>query len=211
VESATAVQKTASSVTAHPVRVQILTIANARPISPSRFVEDVFNLDPATSPLDYKRGLSHVSYHFRALEKAGCIEAVDLVQKRGAVEHLYAAVERAEFSQEEWAKVPPDERLKIMTVTWQGLMGKTEAARLASTLLERDDTWLTWTDAKLDERGWSEMITTIATSYAELEQIREDSEARLSETEGKAIPATFAMLGFESPAGVFYDGRPPKK
>lgn len=47
--------------------------------------------------------------------------------------------------------------------------------------------------------GWSEMITTISANFAALEQIRQDAEARLAETDGDPIPATFAMLGFESP------------
>jgi acyl-CoA reductase-like NAD-dependent aldehyde dehydrogenase len=204
-------KKTASSAIAHPARVQILVIANERDVSPSSYVEEVMGLSPAKEPADYKRALSHVSYHFRALEKAGCIVIIDRIPKRGAVEHVYRAVERARFSDEEWAEVPQDERCRIMTVAWQGLMARTEAARMAHTLQGRDDTWLAWTDAKLDDRGWAEMTTTIAANYAELERIRQESEARLQETEGEAIPATFAMLGYESPVGHFYEVPPPGK
>ena len=72
------------------------------------------------------------------------------------------------------------------------------AARLSHTLDARDDRWLAWTAAKLDEHGWADMTTTIA-AFAELEQIRKDSEARLEETGGEAIPTTFALMGYESP------------
>ncbi|HEY2334423.1 MAG TPA: hypothetical protein VGH58_05405 [Solirubrobacterales bacterium] len=37
----------------------------------------------------------HVAYHVRVLHKLGCIELVDARQRRGAVEHLYGAVDRA--------------------------------------------------------------------------------------------------------------------
>lgn len=204
-------KKTVASVIAHPVRVQILTIANERPISPSRYVEEVMGFDPVAEPADYKRGLSHVSYHFRELEKAGCIEATDFVPKRGAVEHIYRAVTRAILSDEEWEKVPMAERSRVMTVAWQGLMGRTEAARLAHTLEKRDDAWLAWTEAKLDEHGWAEMTATLAASFAELEQIRRDAEERLGETGGLAIPSTFSLMGFESPSGVFWDALPGAK
>jgi hypothetical protein len=204
-------KKTASSVIAHPVRVQILIIANERDISPSRYVEEVMGYTPADQPDDYKRGLSHVAYHFRALEKAGCIDVVDRIPKRGSVEHVYRAESRAHLSDDDWEKVPDDEQIQIMTVVWQGLMAKTEAARLGGTLNARNDAWLAWTDAGLDERGWAEMTTTIVANFAELERIRIDAEARLNETETEPIPATFAMLGFESPRGVFYDALPDTK
>lgn len=90
-------------------------------------------------------------------------------------------------------------RCKISTTMLQGLIARAEDAMLAHTFDARGDRWLAWTVAKLDERGWSEMITTISANFAELEQIRQDAEARLAETDGDPIPATFAMLGFESP------------
>lgn len=198
-EAGAPVKSTATSALQHAARVQILVIANEREISPARFVEEVMGHSSVEEPEDYKRALSHISYHFRALEKAGCIEVTDLVPRRGAYEHVYRGTMRAHFSDEEWAAVPMEERCRITTVAWQGLMARTEAARIAHTLDARDDRWVAWTVAQLDERGWAEMTTTIAANYAELERIRQDSEARLAETEEPAIPTTFAMLGFESP------------
>ena len=198
------------AVMAHPVRVQILMVAIERPISPSRFVVEVLGFDPVTEAGDHKRALSLSSYHFRQLEAAGCVEIVDQIPKRGAVEHVYRAVERAAFIGEEWAEVPPDERGGILGEVWQQLVVRVEAARLAHTL-DRDDTWATWTDAKLDGRGWAEMTTTIAANFAELERIREDSEARLEESGEAPTPATFAMLGFERPTRTFYRAMPEKK
>jgi acyl-CoA reductase-like NAD-dependent aldehyde dehydrogenase len=204
-------KRTASSVIAHPVRVQILMIANERDISPSRYVEEVMGFTPADKTESYKRGLSYASYHFKELAKAGCIEVVDRIPRRGSVEHVYRSVTRAEFTEDEWAKLPADERCRILTIAWQGLMVKTEAARLAHTLDGRDGTSVAWTDANLDERGWAELTTTIAANYAEMEQIRKDAESRLAETKDESIPVTFATLAFERPSGVFYDALPPAK
>jgi hypothetical protein len=198
------------AVIAHPVRVQILMVAIERPISPSRFAVEVLGFDPVTESDQHKRALSLASYHFRALEATNWIEVVESIPRRSAIEHVYRAIERAAFIDEEWANVPPDERGAILGEVWQQLVVRVEAARLAHTF-DRDDTWVAWTDAKLDDRGWSEMNATIAANFAELERIREESEARLEESDEPATPASFAMLGFEKPARAFYRGVPKKK
>jgi hypothetical protein len=198
VEAGTIRKTTASAALRHPMAIQILVVANDRPVSPSRFVEEFMKPRPATLE-EEKRALSHVAYHFRALQKAGCLEIVENIPKRGAVEHVYSGTARAYFSDEEWAELPQAERCKLSTTMLQGLIARAENAMLAHTFDARHDRWLAWTVAKLDERGWSEMTTTLAANYAELERIREESEARLEEVEGDPIPATFAMLGFQSP------------
>jgi hypothetical protein len=197
---AEAIRKTtASAALRHPMAVQILTVANEVPVSPSRFVEDFMEPRP-TDYEEIKRALSHVAYHFRALLTAGCLEIVEQIPRRGAVEHVYAGTARASFEGEEWAELSQAERCKISTTTLQGLVARIESAMLRHTFDTRDDRWLAWTAAKLDDRGWAEMVTTIAANFAELERIREESEARLSETEDSGIPTTFGMLGFESPS-----------
>lgn len=208
---ATVERKTAYSVIAHPVRVQILTVLGERAISPTRYVEQVLGIDPDQRPEDFRRGLSHVSYHFKELKKYGCIKVVELIPKRGSVEHVYRAVERAEFTEEEFADLPADERRDIMAVTWQGLVMRTEAAQIAQTLHDRPGSSVAWTDARLDERGWAEMVTTLTANFGELEQIRQESEARLEERGEDGVPATFAVMGFERPSGVFYDALPPER
>jgi DNA-binding transcriptional ArsR family regulator len=192
-------KKTAAGVMQHPVRVQILVVANEREISASRFVEQVFGLSPTERAADYKRALSHVSYHFRALEEAGCIEVADLIQRRGAYERVYRGTLRARFPEADWSNVPDDEKARITKVAWQGLVARTEQAMLAGTLDRRDERTVAWTAAKLDERGFAEAMQTIIDSYGELERIRQDAEARLEETGDEATPTTFAMLGYESP------------
>jgi hypothetical protein len=199
VEAATPRPTTASAAIKHPTAIQILVVANERSISPARYVEEYLEPRPVGFE-EVKKALSHVSYHFRALEKAGCLEIVENIPRRGAVEHVYTGTARAYFSNEEWAEMPVSVRRKISTTMLQGLIARTEAAILTGTFDARDDRWLAWTVAKLDDRGWAEMTTTIAANFAELERIRLESEARLGETGATPIPATFGMLGFESPS-----------
>ncbi len=192
---------TALSVLSHPIAVQILVACNEEEISPSRFVEECYRPRPQTEK-EFKNALSRCSYHFRALENAGCVEIVDMIPRRGTFERIYKGTERAHFSDVEWAKVPPDERVRISTVAWQGVMARVENAMLTETFDSRDDRWMAWTAAKLDERGWAEMVSTLAANYAELERIREEAEARLEETSEEPINATFSMFGFESPGSL---------
>lgn len=205
---AKAKRETATHLISHPVRVQIVTIANERDVSPARYIEEVMGISPAEYPEDYKRAVSHIAFHFRKLWEGGCLEIVDEIPRRGGTEKVFRGTDRAHFTDEEWAEVPPDERGPITTVTWQGLMARTEAARLGGTIDSRDDRWLAWTVVKFDERGWDEMTTVLTDCFAELERVRKDAEGRLEETGEEAIPATFALLGYESPGSSFYEDAP---
>lgn len=93
----------------HPLRVRILQVANERDISPSGFVDE--GLQPKGISFESRsHGLSHVSYHFRELEKAGCIEVVQTMQRRGATEHIYRGCARVEFTTEEFSQLPKQHR-----------------------------------------------------------------------------------------------------
>ncbi|HET7443574.1 MAG TPA: hypothetical protein VFJ57_02845 [Solirubrobacterales bacterium] len=93
----------------HPLRVQILAVANERDISPKGFVDEALQ-QTGMRFTSRANALSHVSYRFRELEKAGCIEVVDTRQRRGAVEHIYRGTCRVEFTTGEFDKLPATER-----------------------------------------------------------------------------------------------------
>jgi hypothetical protein len=192
---------TALSVLSHPIAVQILVACNEEEISPSRFVEERFRPKPQTEK-EFKNALSRCSYHFRALENAGCVEIVDMIPRRGTFERIYKGKDRASFKEEEWAKVPEEERHRISTIAWRGLMARVENAMLADTFDDRDSRCLAWTACKLDERGWRDMVAAIEAHWVELETIREDAEARLAETGEEPINTTFSSMGFESPGSL---------
>lgn len=110
------------------------------------------------------------------------------------------------FSDGRWSALQPDERGRISKTVVQGLMAKAGEALAAETFDAREDRHLSWVSMKLDERGWKELVTALAATLGEVEQIRVDAERRLVESGAKAIPATCAILGFESPAAP---GGPP--
>jgi hypothetical protein len=194
-------KSTALAVLKHPLAVQVLTVCNEERMSPSTFVEERHRPRPKTDK-EFKNALSQVSYHFRCLEKAELIELVDMIPRRGTFERVYAGTARARFSEEEWTKMPQEERRRISTVTWQGLMARVETSMLADSFDERVERCLAWTACKLDERGWADMVETIEAHWDELETIREDAEARLAETGEEPLNTTFGGMVFESPRSL---------
>ena len=184
---------TSATVLAHPVRVRILEILNARDMSRVEFCRSGY------SPADMD--LSHVAYHFRELAEYGCLAVVEENKRRGSIEHVYRGVGRAFFSDAQWARVDPEEKVRISKTIFQGLLARVEGAMMAGTFDSLEDRHLSWIAMHLDDQGWREMSTALGAAYGELEQIRVESEARLEATGEPGIPSTCAILGFPSPAG----------
>lgn len=187
--------KTTCTPLSHPVRVRILEVVNEHPMSPVGFINAGF----APRIDDKQRALSLVSYHFRALEKAGCIRVVDTVQRRGATEHVYAGCSRVFFSDKDFEALPDPQRQTLSRTSWQGLVARTDGAIRKGTFDARKDRHLTWRAMELDQRGWNEMTGRLAQCFEDLEQIRKDAEDRLAVSGDEVVPVTMALLGFESP------------
>lgn len=182
----------------HPLRVRILEILNDGPRSPSQFVEE--GLVPPEMFRTYTQALSLTSYHFRELEKEGCLEIVDSIPRRGAIEHVYKGKATVYFTDAEFDALTPRQRGELSRISSQGLVARMDSAIQAMTFDSRTDRHLTWTPMELDERGWSETMAALAACFGELEQIRHDARDRLAGSGEKAIPATVGILGFESPS-----------
>jgi len=183
----------------HPVRTRILDVLNEEPMSPVRF------LDGGFAPLTFDKranGLSYLAYHFRALEKAGCIELVERNPRRGATEHVYRGVHRVYFTDEEFEKLPFERRQQLSQSSFQGLIARTDGAIRSGTFDKRPDRHMTWRAANVDQQGWDEISDILGEAYVRAEQAREKAELRLAKArtgDADSIPMTFAMLGFESP------------
>lgn len=184
---------------AHPMRTRILDVLNEEAMSPVRFLDDGY------SPITFNKrsnGLSYIAYHFRALEKAGCIELIERNPVRGATEHVYRGVHRVYFSDEEFERLPFEKRQQLSKSSFQGLIARTDGAIQSGTFDKRPDRHMTWRAANVDQQGWEEMRDILGEAYVRAEKAREEAELRLADTESESedsIPITVAMLGFESP------------
>lgn len=182
----------------HPIRVRILEIANTREISPVAFVDE--QLQPAgISFSDRPAALSHVAYHFRELEKVGCIEVVRTVQRRGAIEHIYRGTAPVEFSSDEFAALSEEQRRLLSRNALQALIARADSAMQSGTFDARTNRHLIWMVIELDERGWEEFSSALDVCFQEVQRIHADSKDRLAASGEQVIPTTYGSLGFESP------------
>jgi len=68
---------------------------------------------PVELAKDFGEPLGNVSYHVRVLVDLDCIELVDTVHRRGAVEHYYRATRRAIVEDAGWEQLAPEARRGI--------------------------------------------------------------------------------------------------
>jgi DNA-binding transcriptional ArsR family regulator len=182
----------------HPIRARILEIVNEMPISPSKFVRQ--GLVPDEFFENYNQAVSLVSYHFDQLAEEGCVEIVERVPVRGVYEKVYRGVSRVFFSDDEFEALPFDDRKGLSKTSFQGVVARTDGAIRSGTFDARTDRHLTWRAFQCDEQGWADMTAILADAFYKLEDARKATRERLDAQDDDAgFPATFAMLGFESP------------
>lgn len=179
------------------MRARILEVVNEVEMSPSQFVRRGFV--PEEFYEGYQQALSLTSYHFRQLEKEGCLEVVKMNPKRGAAEHIYRGISRVFFSDQEFEELPHGERKGLSKTSFQGIVARADGAIRSGTFDKRANRHLTWRAFMADERCWDEVTGILADTYYKLDAAVAAAAERLDEREGEGFPATFAMLGFESP------------
>lgn len=174
---------------AHPLRIQILEILTDQVASPNLLANE----------LDSQ--LSDVAYHTRALDRCGCLDLVDTVQRRGATEHFYKATPEAFVGDRKWRKVPRSIRGGVSAATLQTFLDKAIAALESGTLDGRDDTVFRWMPLFLDREGWEEVVKILeeATNLILSSHLR--SQDRLSKNGGKGgISTVVGVASFETAA-----------
>ncbi len=135
----------------HPVRFRILSAMH----SPERM------LSPNDFSTETGHPLGNTAYHFRMLEKAGCIELADTRQRRGATEHIFRPVRRAMLWTREWGSLPPIVRQAIAASAFGDFVKDAGSAIDAGAFDGddgNDDTNLAWGAFWSDEEGREELM-----------------------------------------------------
>jgi DNA-binding transcriptional ArsR family regulator len=176
----------------HPIRQRAMTILAARVASPSEIAQEI-NLE---SNLDLSPG--HVSYHVRALEKAGLVEMVKTTQVRGATEHFYRGTQRAMLYTPEWEKLSQKERQQWSERAWSIVIHDAARALDAGTFDRRPDRFFTHTPLNLDEQGWRALSELQDEMLQRAFDIQAESDERRQETEEPAIRTIAVMIAFEA-------------
>jgi DNA-binding transcriptional ArsR family regulator len=170
---------------AHPLRVQILSIANRREISPAGFARE--------HGLDVKR----VSHHFTLLRKYGALELVRTRQVRGAVEHFYRGTRPAVFHSEDWERFPRSVRDGAAGAALDDMTSVVEQALESGSFSRHDDSHLIWDALLMDEEGRRKMARWILGFWGKVLEIQDESLARMAESGEPGIKVAFAVMGFE--------------
>ncbi len=172
---------------ANPIRLHLLGILSYRNISPAEFARQ------------RREPVSNVAYHFRALEKLGCIEIVSTRPVRGSTEHFFRRTGTIVFDDESLIYMPDEVRQIVASSIIRDLVGRMTQALLAGTFTAREDVHFTWKPVKLDEQGWTEAVAVLATAFEEVGEIEVRAADRMAESGEEGLVATVALAGFESP------------
>lgn len=174
----------------HPLRVRILMGMNApaRVISPSEFSEEA----------GVSMGLA--SYHFRELAKAGCIEIVEKVQRRGATEHRYFPAKRAMAWTREWEALGSAVKQSLAAVALGGACEVIGEAIDQGTFENLPDSILAWDVMRVDMEGWEKGHGILARALTELIEVGDECANRVAALpEDKVFLLSYLMASFESP------------
>jgi DNA-binding transcriptional ArsR family regulator len=180
--SATDVAKALS----HPLRLRILHKLNEQVASPKVIADHL------------GESLAVVSYHVKILAQLGCIELVETVQKRGALEHFYRPLRRAELSSAEWAQIPASARESLSGVTLREVIKEAFASIDAGAFDRQTDRHLSLTTLELDEAGWSELNVALDELYDRALQLQARALSGSSDTRRSAL----ALAHFERAPGA---------
>jgi DNA-binding transcriptional ArsR family regulator len=171
----------------HPLRVRILYAMHApeRRCSATDIAEE--------SGVDVKR----LSYHMRELAAMGFVEQVAERPVRGSLEKIYAPVKGVEAWDLEYSTMPASlKQILAANVLRQGVYAL-GAAVDKGTFDARDDSMLAQDTMKVDARGADEALAVLDRALKELLEIRENTKARLAETDEEGSLISYLLAGYE--------------
>lgn len=174
----------------HPIRVRILMGMNApvRKLSPSEFSEEA----------GVSMGLS--SYHFRQLAKAGCIEVVEEIQRRGATEHRYYPVKRALAWTREWETLGAAVRQSLAATALGGACEVIGEAIDQGTFEGLPDSIMAWDVMRVDTEGWEKAHAILARTVTELIALGDECAERVTDLPPEQVfLVSYLLSSFESP------------
>jgi DNA-binding transcriptional ArsR family regulator len=171
-------------VISHPLRQRIMVRLSQKVASPNELAGEL------------GEPLGRLSYHVNALLKAGAIELVETVPRRGAVEHFYRALVRPWFSDDDWTRLAPSLRGTIhdqnLRSLWSDVVAATRGGGFDHPLASVAFTWL-----DLDD----EAIEALSRELHRLFDRAFELQAEAAERDTEARRTEFAVMHFERVSG----------
>jgi len=175
---------------ADPWRFRILIEVTVRPLSPSRFVEEVGG------------ELTHIARCFRQLTDWGYLEVVEERpgRRRGAaIEHVYRSIQRAYIDTPTWKSVPLSGRDAVSRSILGSYQQRIREAVETRTFDHEVDRHLSWDTIVLDRRAWEELGTGLDAVLDSLAELELEATERLAAGDSEQIPTTVGLTAFRSP------------
>jgi DNA-binding transcriptional ArsR family regulator len=173
---------------AHPLRVEILRQLEKGPSGPKRLSDRM------------GEKLGNVSYHTRVLLKCDCIELVETIPQRGAVEHIYKLKGPGAIGARTWKAVPPSLRTHYVGTALADFTNRAVEALDAGTVETREGSGVTWLPLNVDERGWKELRRVLGSVEERFRAVADKSAERM-ESPRDGIPVIVAVAAFEIASG----------
>jgi len=171
----------------HPVRVRILAMLDEGPASP-KVLSDRLGVS-----------LGVMAYHVRTLHQLDLLKLVGTRQRRGATEHMYAAVARPSFSDDAWAAMEPVAKQRLLSAMLRQI-GEYANGSAAAGGFDRADANISRLALKLDEKGWKKLAAANKKWLAEVQRIEADVKKRAGKPgdEHDLIDVGLVVLLFEA-------------
>lgn len=169
---------------AHPLRVEILRRLEEGPSGPSRLADRI------------GEKLGNVSYHMKVLLRCDCIELVETLPKRGAVEHIYSLKPNGVMGSRMWEAVPPALRTRYAGTALADFTTRAVEALDAGTAESREGSGVTWLPLNVDEKGWKELRRVLGSVEKRFRAIADKSAERMASPRD-GISVMVAVAAFE--------------
>lgn len=140
--------------------------------------------------------LGNVFYHFRVLDECGCVELVETIPARGAVEHIYRLTSQGAIGSSHWKSVPPALRSSFAGNALAGFTERAIEALEAGTAESREGSGITWLPLLVDEQGWKELRQVLGRVEERFRNVAETSAERMEDPTA-GLPVIVAVAAFE--------------
>jgi len=184
------ISATMARAVADPWRVRILAELSIRPLSPSRFVEEVGG------------ELTDIARYFRQLADWGYIELLEERAGRrhgAAIEHIYRGIQRAYFDTSSWERVPRSRRDAASCAAVSSYFARVSEAVEAGTFDEELDRHFSWDRVTLDREAWTRLGSRLDEVLAWLSEVETEAAERLVCADREEIPTIIGLAAFRSP------------
>lgn len=169
----------------HPLRQRILvSLHEMQEGSPTKLADRL------------EQPVGNVSYHVKVLAEADAIELVRTEPRRGALEHFYRPIARAEIDDQHWSQIPVSIRRRLFDDTLQDVWDHVVRAR-GKDGFDHDRAHISTTKLQLDEEGYNAVADVLAETLERILKIEAEVKSRVGTVDGNLTPTEVAILHFQ--------------